>query len=122
MTDPTLQELESFIEDWHWNERSHELARQMGAFLFQFLDYLQTTGLSERTMRQHSSNCWCIGCLVCSYGYHDTFSPAIFLSGPSYLYEFKRKVSDSKYAVASYKATWRKLARYVRSLGYGESG
>jgi hypothetical protein len=39
---------------------------------------------------------------------------------PSFLVEFKRKVSDSRYAVDSYKATWRKLARYVRSLGYGE--
>ena len=45
----------------------------------------------------------------------------IFLGGPSHLYEFKRKVSDSKYAVASYKSTWRKLGRYVRSLGYGSS-
>ena len=69
-------------------------------------------------MRKHINNCWCIGWLVCSYGYHDTFSPKILMDGPSYIYEFKRKVSDSKYAIASYKATWRKLARYVRSLGY----
>ena len=54
-----------------------------------------------------------LGYLVCNYSYHDSFSPAIFLGGPSYLYEFKRKVSSSKYAVASYKATWRKLQKYV---------
>jgi len=61
-----------------------------------------------------------IGKFVCSYGYYDKFSPEIFAGEPSYLYEFRRRVSDSRYAVASYKATWRKLVRYVRSLGYGD--
>jgi len=39
----------------------------------------------------------------------------------SYENEFRRKVSDSKYALNSYRATWRKLERYVLSLGYEES-
>lgn len=115
-----MRELEEIIQDWYWDEASHEFARQVGAFLFQFIDYLETMGLSERTIRRHSSNCWSIGWLECSYGYHDTFSPAIFLGEPWFLIEFKRKVSDSQYAVSSYKATWRKLARYVHSLGYGK--
>lgn len=113
-------ELEEFIEDWYWDEASHEFARQLGAFLFGFLDELHTTGLSERTWQKHVDNCWLIGKFVCDYGYHDTFSPAIFAGEPSYLYEFRRKVSSSKSAVDSYKATWRKLARYVQSQGYGE--
>jgi hypothetical protein len=111
-------ELESFIEDWYWDEASHEFARHLGAFLFQFLDDLALTGLSERTMRKHASNCWVIGKFVCDYGDHNTFAPTLFLGGPSYLYEFRRKVSDAPSAAASYKATWRKLERYVRSLGY----
>jgi hypothetical protein len=37
---------------------------------------------------------------------------------PSFITEFKRKVSDSKYAIASYKATRGKLARDIRSLGH----
>jgi len=110
------QELEEYIQDWYWDEQSHEFTRQAGALLFQFMDYLETTGLSEQTVRKHESNCWAIGYLECQYGYHDTFSPDIFSGEPSYLYEFRRKFSDSKYAIASYKATWRKLARYVRSL------
>ena len=118
--DDTAQELEEYIEDWYWDEPSHEFARQVGAFLFQFMDYLETTELSERTIRKHINNCWVIGWLECGYGYHDVFSPEIFVGGPSFITEFKRKASDSKYAIASYKATWRKLARYVRSLGYGE--
>jgi hypothetical protein len=113
-------ELEEYIQDWYWDEQSHEFARQVGILLFQFMDYLETTGLSERTVRKHINNCWVIGWLECGYGYHDTFSPEIFLGEPSFTIEFKRKVSDSKYAIASYKTTWRKLARYVRSLGYGE--
>jgi hypothetical protein len=114
-----LQELEDYIQDWHWDDASHEFARQMGAFLFQFLDHLEASGLSRQTMSKHESNCWCIGWLESGYGYHDTFVPDIFLGGPSFLNEFKRKVSDSHYAVNSYKATWRKLERYILSLGYG---
>lgn len=109
------QELEEFIWDWYCDEPSHDFARQMGAFLFRFLDHLESTGLSRQTLRKHTSNCWLIGKFEYDYGYHKTFSPKIFLGGPSFLYEFKRKVSDSKSAVNSYTATWRKLERYVQS-------
>jgi hypothetical protein len=57
-------ELEVYIQDWHYDDASHQFARKMGSFLFQF------------------------------------------------------KVSDSKYALASYRATWRKLEKYIDSLGY----
>lgn len=116
-----LQELEAYIQDWHWDDASHEFARQMGTFLFQFLDYLEDRGLSRQTMRKHESNCWCIGWLESNSGHLDTFVPDIFLGGSSFLPEFKRKVSDSKYAVDSYQATWRKLELYVLSLGYGNN-
>jgi hypothetical protein len=113
-----VEELERFIRDWYWDEPSHEFAREVGEFLFQFLDHLETTDLSKRTLKKHASNCWLIGKLECDYGCHNTFRPEIFLRGPSFLYEFKRKVSDSKYAIASYRATWRKLAKYVQSSGH----
>lgn len=114
--DIDLEDLEEYIEDWYWDEDSHVFARQMGAFLFQFLDHLAATGLSRPTMNKHESNCWCIGWLECNYGDHDTFTPDIFLGGPNFLSEFERKVSDSKHAVASYQATWRKLEKYVREV------
>ena len=109
------QDLEEFIRDWYYDEPSHKFAQQMGLFLFQFLDNLESTGISPKTLRKHTSNCWLIGKFECDYGYHKTFSPRIFLSGPSFLYEFKRKVSESKSAVNSYTATWRKLERYAQS-------
>jgi hypothetical protein len=112
-----VKELEKFIQDWYWDESSHEFARQTGRFLLQFLEHLETTGLSRRTLNKHASNCWLIGKFECDYGYHDTFTPEIFAGEPSFLYEFKRKVSDSKYAIASYQTAWRKLAEYVRSSG-----
>ena len=113
------EELEDFIQDWHWDKKSHEFAKQTGKFLFRFIDNLEKIGLSERTVRKHTDKCWNIGILVCRYGYHDKFSPEIFVSEEvSHLYEFKRKHSDSRYAVDSYKATWRKIAKYVKSLGY----
>ena len=116
------QDLEEFIRDWYYDKPSREFARQMGLFLFRFLDYLESTGLSHRTLRKHTSNCWLIGKFECDYDYHKTFSPKIFLGGPSLLHEFKRKVTDSKYAVNSFRATWRTLERYVQSgaaLGNG---
>ena len=109
-------ELEDFVEDWHWDDASHEFARQVGQFLFVFLDDMDTESLSDRTYNKHVDNCWLIGKFTCDYGYHETFSPEIFRGEPSYLYEFKRKVSDAPSALKSYETTWRKLARYVQRL------
>ena len=115
-TEDADADLEDYISDWHWDEASHVYARQVGVFLFQFFDYLDASGLSHATIRKHESNCWCIGWLDCQYGGHTIFTPDIFLGGPFYVSEFKRKVSDSNYAINSYQATWRKLEKYVRSL------
>jgi len=115
-----LEDLEAYIQDWNWDDASHEFARQMGTFLFQFLDHLEADGLSRQTIRKHESNCWCIGLFESSYGNHATFVPGIFLGSPSHLNEFKRQVSDSPHAMNSYQATWRKLERYILSLGYGD--
>ncbi|MDJ0536747.1 MAG: hypothetical protein QNJ70_30380 [Xenococcaceae cyanobacterium MO_207.B15] len=55
------QELENFIQDWYWDEKSHKFAQNFGLYLFQFIAHLQEMGLSERTVRKHRSNCWSIG-------------------------------------------------------------
>lgn len=114
------QELEDFIQDWHWDEKSHKFAQNFGLYLFQFISHLHQQGLSEKTVRKHRNNCWCIGILECQYGYKDEFSPSAVFSSPKawYEYEFKRKVSDSKSAINSYRATWRKLYQYTKALGY----
>ena len=109
------QQVEEYIKDWNWDEASHEFALQMGAFLLEFMDALRASNLSPETIRKHQSNCWLIGAFECDYGYHKKFSPAIFLLGPGFLYEFERKVSASKYAVDSYKSTWRKLEKYAQA-------
>jgi hypothetical protein len=115
LTGEAATRLEAFIQDWHWDEASHEFAREAGTFLFKFIAELETAGLAEQTLRKHISNCQLVGLLTCQYGGYKTFSPSIFTQGPAYLYEFGRKVSDSNYMVASYQTTWRKLARYARS-------
>jgi hypothetical protein len=104
-----------FIKDWNWDEGSHEFALQMGTFLLEFIDSLHTSGVSRKTFSKHKSNCWLIGSFECDYGHHDAFTPAIFLNGPGFIHEFKHKVSDSKYAITSYKSTWRKIEKYVRA-------
>ena len=120
MSNEENQELEEFIQDWHWDEKSHKFAQDFGLYLFQFIDYLYDQGLSEKTVRQHMGNCWCIGYLECGYGYKDEFASGAVFSGPDarYEYEFKRKVRDSKYAINSYRSTWRKLYKYTKALGY----
>jgi hypothetical protein len=68
------QELEEFIEDWYWDEESHQYAKELGQFLFQFLDSLKEKGLTERTIRKHTDNCWFIGSFECGYGYREEFA------------------------------------------------
>jgi hypothetical protein len=116
----TGEELEEFIHDWYYDEPSHQFARDVGAFLFQFLDDLAVSGISEKTLGRHEENCWLIGKFTCDYSYAKAFSPALFLGGPGYLPEFKRKVTSAKSAIAAYETTWRKLEGYVRAMGYGE--
>jgi hypothetical protein len=111
--------LEAFIEDWHWDEASHAFARQAGLFLLQFIAHLEQTGLAEQTLRKQISDCEFIGYLTCHFGGFKGFSPSIFAGGPAYVAQFRRKILDSDYMVASYERTWRKLVRYVRSLGGG---
>ena len=107
------QELDDFIQDWHWDEKSHKYAQNFGWYLFQFIDHLSQQRLSEKTVKKHTSNCWFIGILDCQYGYKDEFSPDVVFRSPEawYEYEFKRKMSDSKYATNSYRSTWRKLQK-----------
>jgi hypothetical protein len=111
-------EIEKMIEDWYWDDESHAFARQIGALLLEFLDYLEWTGLSEQTLRKHEQNCWLIGKFTCDYGGFKTYTPAILQGGPRYLGEFRRKVSSSANAVNSYQVTWRKLGRFLREQDY----
>jgi len=109
------EDLEYFIEDWHWDNKSHEFARRMALFMFGFIEYLKSQRLSESTQHKHESNCALIGKFVADYGYYNEFTPEILMGEPDYVNEFKRKISNSHYMVQSYKTTWRKLAKYVKS-------
>jgi hypothetical protein len=115
-----MKDAEDFIKDWYWDEKSHKFAQDLCKFLFQFIDHLYEQGLSEKTVQSHISNCWSIGILECGYGYKDEFSPGEIFYSPEadYEYEFKRKMSDSNYAIKSYRSTWRKLYNYTKSLGF----
>jgi hypothetical protein len=112
------REIELFISDWFWDAKSHQYARELGKFLFQFLDSLEQEGLSEKTIRKHTDNCWLIGTFECKYGYRAKFSPGVVFDSPEadYESEFARKVSDSNYAINSYRSTWRKLYKYTKDL------
>jgi len=109
--------VEEYIKDWNWDEASHEFALQMGTFLLEFIDSLHTSGVSCETFRKHKGNCWLIGSFECVLWPSRRFH-ARRLSRWSRLFlriqaQGKR---DSKYAIASYKSTWRKIEKYVRLL------
>ena len=120
LSDEDNQEIEYFIEDWHWDKKSHKFAQNLCKYLFQFIDHLYKQGLSEKTVQKHLDNCWSIGLLECGYGFRDEFSPGDIFYGPDadYEIEFKRKISDSNYAIKSYRSTWRKLYKHTKSLGF----
>ena len=109
------KQIDDFVNDWHWDEDSKIYAFESGKFLFSFLRYLESKNLSERTIKKHENNIFFIGTFDASYGYHEVFSYKNFEDGPHNLYEYRRKVSDSKYAIQSYKATWKKLDKYINS-------
>ncbi len=115
---PRKYQIEKFIGDWHWDEKSHAFAFEMGAFLFGFMDFMLESGLSDKTINKHKSNTWCIGNFSCKYDFHEQFSPQIFKYPPFHETEFKRKVSDSAYALQSYQSTCNKLAKYVKDEGW----
>jgi hypothetical protein len=112
------EEIEEYVDDWHWDEQSEKYAFEMGKFLFSFMDYLGGEALSARTKKNHRDNIYLIGMFEAGYGYNEEFYPENLEDGPSYLYEFERKVSDSKYALQSYESTWRKLDKYIKSGDY----
>ncbi len=122
MSKDDVKELEDFIEDWFYGEESHRFAQDLGRYLFKFINYLYEQKLTHKTVRKHIDNCWAVGYLECGYGYGygDEFSPdkIFYCPDADYLYEYKRKFSDSKYALNSYKATWKKLYKYTKDLGY----
>jgi len=116
MNNEVDQELEHFIQDWHHDKKSHEIAQQMGRLFFDFIDGLENAKLSSATVRKHLDNCWAIGFLECQYGYHEKFSIKRFEHGDAmHEYEFRRKFSDSDYAMKSYASTWKKLAQFVKT-------
>lgn len=114
------EEIKRYVSDWHWDENSKKYAYDMGKLLFSFMDYLADQNLSEKTKRKHRNNVYCIGMFETVYGYNNEFYPKNLEGEPNFLYEFKRKVNDSKYAIQSYKSTWKKLDKYIKSEDLGK--
>ena len=112
MSEILEQDLEDYIVDWHHNKASKEAARELGSFVFRFLSWLEAEGASERTVRSHDSNCWLICKFILDYEEPKGLSPDRFCGDAPYLYQLKRKVSDSEYARKSYVRTWKKLCKF----------
>lgn len=112
------KEIEDYVIDWHWDKKSKKYAFDLGKLLFSFIAYIDDSNLSERVKGVHKRNVYLIGMLEAGYSYRDEFNVENLTDGPFYICEFERKVSDSKYAVQSYKSTWKKLDRFIKSGDY----
>ena len=111
-------ELEEMIATWYSDEPSHAFARQVGALLLDFMNYLATRRLSKTELRRHEGNAWLIGKFTCDAHRDEIYAPTLFVGPPAYLEEFRRQVGDAAAALDAYRATWRLLARFVREQGY----
>ncbi|OQX98006.1 MAG: hypothetical protein B6I24_06750 [Bacteroidetes bacterium 4572_128] len=90
--------IEDYIQDWHWeDEDSKKYAFEICKFLFSFIDYIDQLSVTKRTKTNHKYNVFLIGMFETDYGYNDKFSIKNLENGPDFLYEFERKVSNSKY-------------------------
>jgi hypothetical protein len=120
MTDTVKKEIEALINGWYCDDESYKYASEMGKFFFGFMRYLNTLNMSERTRRKHDNNLWLVGNFECNYGYRTDkpFNCKNLAGGASYECEFERKVSDSPTALASYRATWNYLDKYITSKTY----
>ena len=114
------EEIENYVSDWYWDDESKANCFEIGKFLFGFIAYLESQNMSERTLKNHKENAYLIGRFEAGYGFNDNFSPEDLTDGPEYVYEFERKVSDSKYAIKLYESTWRKLDKYIKTGAYEE--
>lgn len=108
-------DVESFVEDWHYNEASKQNALEAGSLMLLFLAHLADQGLSEKTLRTHRENGYFIGSFTCGYDIPkgEAFHPDLFASGEWHTYRYEYKVSDSEYAVRAFTATCRKLKKFI---------
>ena len=115
----TDERLNNFTQDWHWDKESESFAMKLGRFLLEFVDEMKDSGLSRSTVSKYTDVSWCIGILICGYGYHDSFDIQTLFGSPytNHDYEFRRKYSCSKNDLAYYPRTWRKLHKYAVKKG-----
>ena len=114
----TLKEkIDDFIKNWYWDENSKPKAFEIGKVCFAFLSFLEER-LSPKTIRIHTENLFWIGIFENQYGLNEAFDIEDLTSADLNMDYFERKVSDSEYAMKSYKATCRKLEKFIESETY----
>lgn len=111
------EEIENFIDDWYWDEKSKQKAFEVGKVCFAFMRFLEEK-LRPKTVRNHFDNLFFIGSFEVGYGLNDEFDIDDLTSADLNVDYYERKVSDSEYAVKSYEATCRKLEKFIESETY----
>ncbi len=115
MENQILKDIEDYAERWSWDDDSKKYAFELSKFLHAFTNYLNDLDLSESSKKKLISNVQLIGLFETQYGLNDSFSPLDLTDGPLHEYEFERKVSNSKSAIQSYSATWKKLDTFIKT-------
>ena len=110
--------LEKYIKNLSWDEKSKKYAFEMGKIIFSFIDYINSQDLSEKSKRKHISYAYLIGHFDINYSSNDIFNLDDFANNGGYTYEFEYKVSKSKYAIRAFKSTMKKLSNFITSGEY----
>jgi hypothetical protein len=111
------EKIEDFIKNWYWDEAGKIKAFEIGKVCFAFMAFLEEK-LSQKTVRIHIENLFWIGIFENDYGLNEAFDIEDLTSADLNIDYFERKVSDSEYAMKSYKATCRKLEKFIESGTY----
>ena len=124
MTEALKNEIETYVENWYYDDVSKVYAFEMGKFLFGFIKYLDSLNMSERTLKNHKDNLYAIGMLELNYGVYveEPFKMKNLEGGVSHEYEYMRKVSDSPTSVNRYRSTWNYIDKYIKTEAYLDFG
>lgn len=109
------KQLETYIEDWHYDMETYKSSLNIGKFMFAFMNFLDDEKISEKTQSKHEQNLYLIGMFESEYAYNNDFDAEDLELTESYEEEFKRKIAYSKSNLKFYQTTWKKLGKYVSS-------
>lgn len=107
-------EIEEFIKDWHYDDKSYTISLKLGTFLLEFIEYLKDKRIGNKKIQEYRNYCQIIGKIELDHGYRNDFKEEMFLNGEiKNELEFKKKMGDSENKLKLYKKTIEEIKKYI---------